>query len=76
MTIDHDVFPVIIRNAREQMCKAFKTDEDFRRSYVDNIAMLLHDRYGIIDYEKRNKAANDIMELIFCSQGGGEEHDS
>ncbi len=76
MEIDHNAFPVIIRNAREQMCKAFKADEDFRQTYVANIAMLLHDRYDIIDWEKRNKAAEDIMDLIFCSQGGGEEHDS
>jgi hypothetical protein len=58
---------VLIENARRKMCEAFKEDEDFRRGYVDNIAMLLHDRYGITNYYERNKAAEDIMELIFCS---------
>lgn len=47
------------------MAKVFKGDPDFRRGYVDNVAMLLHDRYGIRDYKTRNQAADDILRLIF-----------
>ena len=65
-SIDNDRV-VLIKNARRVMCEAFKHDEDFRQTYVDNIAMLLHDRYGIINWEERNNAAEDIMNLIFCS---------
>ena len=61
------VMPILIQNARRKLCQAFEDDEDFRNAYVSNIAMLLHDRYGIINYEERNKAAEDIMNLIFCS---------
>jgi len=40
-------------------------NKDLRIGYVANIAMLLHDRYGITDYETRNRAAEDILILIF-----------
>lgn len=62
------IAPKLIINARRKLCEAFREDEDFRRGYVDNIAMLLHDKYGIINYEQRNQAAEDIMKLIFCSE--------
>jgi len=55
-----------IKNARETMCKALERDEDLRWGYVSNVAMLLHDRYGITDYDQRNQAAEDILKLIFC----------
>lgn len=58
---------VIIENARRIMCREFEEDEDFRQTYIANIAMLLHDKYGIINYEERNNAAEDIFRLIFCS---------
>jgi predicted hydrolase (HD superfamily) len=64
---------VLIENARRILCREFNEDEEFRQSYIDNIAMLLHDKYGIINYEERNNAAEDIMNLIFCSGG---ENDS
>ncbi len=57
-----------IQQARQEIADAFKDDPDFRRSYVDNVAMLLHDHYGITDYETRNKAGDDIIRLIFESQ--------
>ena len=60
---------ILIVNARKVMCKAFNEIEGFRQVYIDNIAMLLHDRYDIINYEQRNKAAEDIMNLIFCDGG-------
>lgn len=51
--------------ARKVMAKVLRTDEGLRIGYVANIAMLLHDHYGIRNYEKRNKAANDILNLVF-----------
>lgn len=62
-----------IAKARKVMRDAFKKDEHFRYSYVANIAMLFHDRYGngnyITNHEKRNQAAEDILELIFKEEG-------
>ena len=54
-----------IEKARETMRDAFEKDPDFKMGYVANIAMLLHDRHGITNYDKRNAAAEDILELIF-----------
>jgi hypothetical protein len=54
-----------IKNARETMRKALERDEDLRWCYVSNVAMLLHDRYGITDYDQRTQAAEDILKLIF-----------
>ena len=57
-----------IIKARKIFKKAFEEDEDFRDGYRSNIAMLLHDRYGIISFKERNDAANDIMKVIFDAQ--------
>lgn len=54
-----------IQKARKVFKDAFKKDPDFKQGYRSNIAMLLHDRHGITDYDKRNKAAEDILELVF-----------
>lgn len=54
-----------IIKARKIMSDAFKEDPDFKRGYVANVAMLLHDHYGITNFDKRNAAAEDILELIF-----------
>ncbi len=51
--------------ARAFMAKRFSEDADLRSIYVDNIAMLLHDRYDITGYEERNRAGDAIMRLIF-----------
>lgn len=56
---------VIIENARKILRREFDDDEEFRQVYIANIAMLLHDKYGIVNYEKRNDAAEDIMKFIF-----------
>ena len=56
-----------IQEARETIRKSFENDPDFRRGYQDNIAMLLHDRHGITEYDARNAAADDILKLIFES---------
>jgi len=54
-----------IKKAREVMRKAFEKDPNFAETYVSNIAMLLHDRYGLTDPKERNDAAIDVLELIF-----------
>ena len=54
-----------IKKARKIMRDAFKRDPDFRYGYQSNVAMLLHDQYGIIEHDKRNAAADDILKLIF-----------
>jgi len=60
-----------VADARKTIADAFAADGSgpgsFRDGYVSNVAMLLHDRYGITDYETRNKAADDIIHLIFES---------
>lgn len=56
-----------VAKARETIAAAFVADPEFRNSYVANVAMLLHDHYGITDYETRNKAGDDIVRLIFES---------
>ncbi len=58
---------ITVKQARKAIADAFAADPDFRNGYVANIAMLLHDRYGIRNYEKRNKAGDDIVRLIFES---------
>lgn len=57
-----------IAEARKIMRMAFENDSEpggLKHAYVSNIAMLLHDRYEITDYETRNEAAKDILKLIF-----------
>lgn len=54
-----------IQQARKVMKEAFASDPDFRRTYQDNIAMLLYDRHGITGYTARNAAADDIIALVF-----------
>ena len=57
--------PPLIQLARLIMANAFEADPHFKYGYIANVAMLLHDRYGITDLEKRNKAAEEILDLIF-----------
>ena len=54
-----------IKRARETMRLAFEEDKDFEQGYISNIAMLLYDRYNITDYDTRNQAAKEILQLIF-----------
>ncbi len=56
-----------IAKARKVMRDAFEKDDGFKEAYIANIAMLLHDRHGITNYEKSNAAAEDILKLIFYS---------
>ena len=54
-----------IKRSRRIMRDVFEKDADFKYGYVANVAMLLYDRYGITDFDERNAAATDILELIF-----------
>lgn len=56
-----------VKKARNFIAAAFAADPDFRNSYVANIAMLLHDKYGITNIETRNQAGDDIVRLVFES---------
>jgi len=47
------------------MRNAFEKDSGLYEGYRSNIAMLLHDKHGIINHEQRNKAAEAILTLIF-----------
>ncbi len=51
--------------ARNIMAAAFMADEGLRQAYVANVAMLLHDRFGVTGYEQRNAAAIAVLDLIF-----------
>lgn len=42
-----------------------ENDQIWRYPWQSNIAMLLHDRYGITDWDKRNQAATDILNMIY-----------
>ena len=54
-----------IELARKIFKKEFEEDESFKETYIANIEMLLYDRYEMNNHKKRNKAALDIMDVIF-----------
>ena len=66
--VDQAEKSLAIQQARHTFAAAFAEDEGFHQGYIANVAMLLHDRYGIIDFETRNAAARDILKLIFESR--------
>ena len=53
--------------ARTIMRNAFadRRDGEVYSVYISNIAMLLHDRFDIKDYQERNSIAREIMKLVF-----------
>lgn len=53
------------KDARSTMKRSFDSDDGLKIAYISNIAMLLHDKYDIKDFDLRNQAAEDILELIF-----------
>lgn len=59
------ISPDKIKAARRVIRDAFSADPNFRFGYQSNIAMLLHDHYGITDHKIRNAAASEIIKLIF-----------
>ncbi len=65
--IGDDVGRTSFRGARRKMARDLKNETDLRDVYRSNIAMFLHDHYGITDYEKRNAAAEGIIKLVFES---------
>ena len=54
-----------IKAARKAMAESLSMDPSLKWAYVSNIAMFLNDHYGITDYDKRNEAAEGILELLF-----------
>jgi len=55
-------------------------DPGLLATYQANVAMLLHDRYGVTDFDQRNEAAVDVLRLIFldakptdCGSVGGKD---
>ena len=58
-------YKISVEQARQTMINAFEKDVYFRSIYIDNIAMLLNDRYNMTNRNIRNQAAIDIMKLIF-----------
>jgi len=59
---------ITVAESRKAMRDALNNDKSLRWGYISNIAMLLHDRYGITNYNQRNRAASDILKLIFWSK--------
>ena len=56
-----------VKAARKTIADAFAADPHFRDVYVANVAMLLHDRYGITNHKTRTKAGYEIIRLVFES---------
>ena len=57
-----------IKKAREVMRKAFEEDPDFKRTYIDNVAMYLYDNAFGMDMSHqptRDPIAEGIVDLIF-----------
>jgi len=64
-----------IKLARAVMREAFKEDPDFKRTYIDNVAMVLYDRLDINIREDRDDVAETIVDLVFGSNERGEDYD-
>lgn len=59
---------ITVKEARRAIRKAFRRDPDFKRTYIDNVAMYLHDECQGLDFEVRNirdSAAEGLIHLIF-----------
>ena len=57
-----------IKKAREVMRKAFEEDPDFKRTYIDNVAVYLFDNaFGMDMSHKptRDPIAEGLIDLIF-----------
>ena len=51
--------------ARQRIAEELNNDEGLYIAYGANIAMYLHDVHSITDYEARNQAAEDIVNILF-----------
>jgi hypothetical protein len=56
---------ISVAAARRAMWREFKNDPDFKQTYIDNMACLLMDTLGIMDYKQRNDAARRIIEHMY-----------
>ena len=57
-----------IKHARAVMREVFEADPDFKRTYIDNVAMYLYDHAHSTDMGvkiTRDSAAEGIIDLIF-----------
>lgn len=57
--------------ARRLMARTLRRDAGTYEAYRSDVAMLLRDRYGITDCETRNRAADDLLGLIFTERAQG-----
>lgn len=60
--------PKEIKKARRTIRKAFKKDPDFKKTYIANVAMYLHDECQGLDMTVktiRESSAEGIINLIF-----------
>jgi hypothetical protein len=61
VAVDHIKMQQILRDFRYELA----ADPDLHRAWHDNIAMFIHDRCDITDYELRNKLAREFMHYFF-----------
>lgn len=57
--------PGTIQGAKMTIWESLQNDPRFKDVYVSNIAMLIHDRLGGVEYGLRNGLANEILDLLF-----------
>jgi len=53
-----------IAASRKTIRDAFASDEEFKRTYLANIAMLLYDELGLTA-EERDRISEKLLKLIF-----------
>jgi len=58
-----------IEKARKLFKEELEKDEELRWGYQSNIAMLLHDRFDLTNFEERNDVANAILKLMCDLEG-------
>ncbi len=56
-----------IKHVRAVMRESFEANPNFKRGYIDNVAMYLYDHESGIDIDKstRDRTAEGIIDLIF-----------
>ena len=58
---------ITFQEARNKMANELTIDEGLYLGYQSNIAMYLHDNWEIVTVHDRNKAAKELIDLIFNS---------
>lgn len=56
---------ISIEEARKTIKEALEKDPELEWAYVSNVAMVLHDRYGITDFIELAKATKEILKVLF-----------